>query len=106
MSNISSLGNQIHINQNVNMISNKFVNCHSRIIAQDTLISEAFEENQKRLKDTREMEESEAIDENLNDSDVYSAKPIFRKRENRERQQHQANRYIINDKMRKIDIKI
>jgi len=104
MANISALGNQIHINQNVNMIANKFINSHARCVSQEMVNSDNFEANHKRLKDTREMEESEAIDEHLNDSEVYSEKPIFRKRGQSE--EHKKNPYIINDKIKKIDITI
>ena len=104
MSNISSLGNQIFINQNTPAIVNKFINSHARLISQDIVNSDNFEENHKRLKDTREMEEVAEIDEHLVDNAVYSVNPQYKKRDRDENREN--NPYILNDKKKKIDITI
>jgi len=103
MSNVSTLGNQIYINQNISAISNKFVNAHARLISQETINSDSFEEHHKRLKDTREMEGIEEIDEHLVDDEVYSVTPKYKKRE-KEEDGHRKNPYILDEKKRKIDI--
>jgi hypothetical protein len=108
MSNISSLGNQIFLNQNVSAIANKYVNSHARLLSQDLVNSDNFEENHKRLKDTRETEESEAIDEHLVDNAVYNITPKYHKRERDKQEQEKAERekFLLDSKRGKIDIKI
>jgi hypothetical protein len=109
MANISSLGNQIFLNQNVSAIANKYVNAHARLTSQDVVNGDNFEENHKRLKDTRETEETEAIDENMIDSDVYTTTPRYPKRNRRDRdssEERKDDRYLIDEKNKKIDIKI
>jgi len=107
MSNVSTLGNQIFINQNIPLIANRFINSHARLISQDTINSDSFEDRNKRLKDTREMEEVEAIDEHLVDDPVYSATPKYKRRERDEnREEGKESPYIIDEKRKRIDIKI
>ena len=106
MANISTLGNQIHINQNTTAIGNKFVSAHARLLAQDNINSERFEENNKRLKETRETEETGEIDEHLVDNGVYKVTPRYPKREQAKKEKRNQDLYIIDEKNRKIDIKI
>jgi len=105
MGNVSTLGNQIYLNQNISAISNKFINSHARLISQETINSDSFEANHKRLKDTREMEDVEEIDKHLLDDEVYSVTQKYKKRDQHE-DGHKKNPYILNDKKRKIDITI
>jgi hypothetical protein len=106
MANISSLGNQIYINQNTPAIATKYANAHARLTSQDVVNSDSFEEHNKRLKETREAEETEAIDENLIDSAVYSVRNRYKRREGEDRDGEQEKRHLVDGKNRKIDVKI
>lgn len=106
MANISALGNQIYLNQNISAIANKYVNSHARLLSQDLHNSDSFQENHKRLKDTREMEGNEAINENLLDDAVYSVKAKYKRRNREENETEKENKYIIDEPRKKIDIKI
>lgn len=108
MSNVSTPGNQIFLNQNIPAIANKYLNSHARLTSQDVVNSDNFEEHNKRSKDTRETEETEAIDENMIDSAVYGITPKYPKRDRRESDERgeKKNPYLIDEKNKKIDIKI
>jgi hypothetical protein len=103
---ISSLGNQIFLNQNMSVIGTKFSNAHARLTSQDVINSDNFEENYKRLKETREAEETEAIDEHLIDNAVYDAHPKYKKRERDSKEEREEPKQLLDEKHKKIDMKI
>jgi len=106
MATISHIGNQIYINQNMGVVANKFASYNSRLTAQDIINAQQFEEDNKRLKETRETEETAEIDEHLIDGEVYKTTPKFPKRERREEEKGRENRYIVDSANKKIDVKI
>ncbi len=105
MSNISSLGNQIYLNQNTPALSGKTLQAHGRMMAQEMINMNSFEETQKRLKETRETEETASIEEHLTDNEVYSAIPKYKKRNQNETDQNSAKQ-TMNYKNNKLDLKV
>jgi len=107
VANVSTLGNQIYINQNVPAVANKYISSYARLTSQDIINSDNFEENHKRTKETRETEETEGIDENLVDNGVYKTTPKYPKRKRRSMMRRgEDNPYIIDEKNKKIDVTI
>ena len=105
MSNISTLGNQICINQNTASIATKFANQQSRIMMHSVINSDTFEEENKRTKETRETEETEGINENILDDKVYQVKVKYKRQERNQKNNQSFEEYIIDTKNRKINIK-
>jgi hypothetical protein len=105
MSNISTLGNQIIINQNTASIATKFADQQSKIIMHSVTNSDTFEEENKRTKDTRETEETEGINENILDDEVYKINVKYKRQEQNRRNNQNFEDYIIDSKNGKINIK-
>jgi hypothetical protein len=109
VANVSPLGNQIFINQNMHIASTKVANTLSRLTAQDVVNSQTFEENCKRLKETREPEKTNEIDEHLVDDEVYSVKAKYKKHRRESENDDEVEKeqkHLIDDKRKKIDITI
>jgi hypothetical protein len=109
MANVSPLGNQIFINQNMHIASTKIANHLSRLTAQDVVNSESYEENCKRLTDTRDPEKVNEIDENLIEDAVYSVKKKYKRQDGEKEDDDEVEKekkHLIDEKRKKIDITI
>ncbi len=103
MSGISSLGNQIYLNQNTPALSSKTLQAHGRVIAQEMINMNSFEENNKRQKDTRETEENGSIEEHLSDNEVYSVYPKYKNKKHNNKQSEDLFDNLVN---KKLDLKV
>jgi hypothetical protein len=107
MANVTALGNQIFINQNMSVASAKYSNALARLTSQDVINSDNFEENCKRLKETRDPEATNEIDEHLTDDAVYSVREKYKRRHHRENgDEHEEKKHLIDEKRKKIDVTI
>jgi N12 class adenine-specific DNA methylase len=110
---ISPIGNHIFLNQNTPFMATKFANYHSRVSFSDMVTSDMFEENNKKLKETREAEEAEEIENYLYDSQAYTNTPNGKKRQkqdeleqNKEQTNKTEHQNIIDSKNHKIDVQV
>jgi metal-dependent hydrolase (beta-lactamase superfamily II) len=84
----SILGNSIHLNQNVPLVTSRVVSYHNRVVFQDIMKLENFEDENRRKMETRETEEAAEVDNNLIDSGVYSVKVKYGKRKAHKEEQN------------------
>jgi hypothetical protein len=105
MNSVSTIGNMIYLNQNSTTFATKIAKNIGQINFQEVVNSDMFEENNKRLKDTRETEENEPINENLHDDEVYK---VFGKSKKHKYKQNQTQqkKSLIDLKNHKIDVTI